>query len=170
MAVPQDTSLNGLRSSFMISMLGRKAALTFGNSSDNSPDGYLVGPKDIRTQVEGISSAGSTITSTSVTSPLSAWGLSMVGATGASATTAYNLNAPIPGVGKRIFNPTTGVAVILTTGAGAFLCSTGSVTSTLGTITLSGKGSAVELWGLTTNLWGVISQYATSVSTNVAFV
>ena len=46
-----DTSLNGLRASYMISLLGRKIGLSYGNSSDQSPDSYLVGPKDIRKQV-----------------------------------------------------------------------------------------------------------------------
>lgn len=165
----QDTSLNGLRSQLLTQLFGRRLGLSFGNSSDNQSADYLVGPKAFREQVEGVSSAGSTITSTAVTNNLSPYGLSLVGATGASATTAYNLAAPVPGVVKRLFNPTTGIAVVLTTGAGAFLCSTGSAASTQGIITLSGKGSGVELFGLTTALWGVMSQIASSASTNVSF-
>lgn len=155
MAVPQDTSLNGLRSIYITSIFGRRLGLGFGNSSDGGD--YLIGPKDIRVQVEGVSSAGSTVVSTGVATPLSGWGISLVGATGASATTAYQLNAPIPGTRKVIFNPTTGTAVVLTTAAGAFICSTGSVTSTLGIMTFTAKGSGIELLGLTTNLWGVLN-------------
>lgn len=158
----QDTSLNGLRSALITSIFGRRLALAAGNSSDSNPE-YLVGVRALREQVEGVSSAGSTLTSTSVASNLSPFGMSLVGATGASATTAYNLAAPVPGVTKRIFNPTTGQAVVFTTGAGAFICSTGSITSTLGSITLSAKGAFVELYALTTALWGVtgISQIST---------
>src|SRR2546422_740349 len=115
----QDTSLNGLRNSIITSLYGRRIGL---DSSD-----YLTGPRAIREQVEGVSSAASTIVSTSVTNNLSAYGLSLVGATGATATTAYTLAAPVTGVVKRLFNPTTGLAVILTTAAGAFICSTGSI-------------------------------------------
>lgn len=151
----QDTSINGLRNGIITSLYGRRIGL---DSSD-----YLVGPKAFRDQIEGVSSAGSSIVSTSVASNLSAYGLSLVGATGASATTAYTLAAPVTGVTKRLFNPTTGQAVIGTTGAGAFICSTGSVTSTLGSITLIAKGACIELLGLTTALWGVtqVSQIST---------
>lgn len=159
----QDTSLAGLRSQYLTQIHGRRLAL--------DPGDYLVGPRELRLQVEGVSSAGSTITSTSVTNNLSAFGVSLVGATGASATTAYNLAAPVTGVRKIIFNPTTGQAVIFTTGTGAFLCSSGSITSTFGSITISAKGGCVELMGLTTNLWGVIdySQISTGGSA-VTFV
>jgi hypothetical protein len=164
MAVPQDTSLNGLRNSIITSIFGRRAGLSFGNASDTGD--YLVGPKDIRVQVEGVSSAGSTIVSTSVANLLSPWGVSLVGATGASATTAYQLGAPVPGTVKYIFNPTTGQANIGTTGAGAFICSSASVASTQGNIFLVGKGAYVELLALTTNLWGLAENLAiTTVTT-----
>ncbi len=158
----QDTSLNGLRSQLVTQIYGRRLALGPGNSSDQNAE-YLVGPRGFREPVEGVSSAGSTVTSTSVTSKLSPYGMTVVGATGASATTAYLLAAPVPGLVKRIFNPTTGTAVVLTTDSGAFICSTGSVTSTLGSITLSAKGSFVELYGHSTALWLVtgVSQIST---------
>lgn len=168
MSVPQDTSLNGLRSSYMISLLGRKIGLTYGNSSDQGPDSYLVGPKDIRVQVEGVSSAGSTVVTTSPAAGqrLVAYGISLVGATGASASTAYVLDAPVPGTVKYIFNPTTGQANIGTTANGAFVCSSASVTSTQGNIFLVGKGAYVELLALTTNLWGLAENLAiTTVTT-----
>lgn len=154
----QDSSLEGLRSQTLKSILGRQLGI---DSND-----FLVGPKDIRIQVNGWSSAGSTITSTSVASNIPNYGVTVVGATGASATTAYTLAAPTPGVRKSLFNPTTGGVTILTTGAGAFLCSTGSVTSTQGTITFPGKGGCIELIGLTTALWGIIGNLGiTSVTT-----
>lgn len=151
----QDTSLQGLRSQLLTQIYGRRLALDAGD--------YMVGPKAFREQVSGVSSAGSTVTSTGVGSNIDPFGLTVVGATGASATTAYNLAAPVPGVTKRIFNPTTGTAVVLTTGAGAFICSTGSVTSTFGIITLTAKGSFIELYGHSTALWLVtgISQIST---------
>lgn len=161
----QDTSLNGLRSQLLTSIFGRRLALSPGNSSDGNAE-YLVGVRAVREQVEGISSAGSTIVTTSPAAgqTLNAYGISLVGATAASASTAYNLNLPIPGVKKGIFNPTTGQAVIAT--GSAFICSTASVTSTQASITLVGKGAYVELWGLTTALWGLAENLAiTTVTT-----
>ena len=161
----QDATLQGLRSQLITSIKGRRLAL--------DPNDYLVGPRDLRVQIEGFSSGGSTITSTAVATPLSAWGVSMVGASAASGTTLYTLAAPVPGVRKTLFVPTTGYAVIGTTAAGAFICSTASVTSTYGYITCTGKGGVCELVGLTTALWGVLKNYAiTTVTTGntVSFV
>ena len=100
-------------------------------------------------------------------------GFSMVGASAASGTTLYTLAAPVPGVRKVLFVPTTGYAVVGTTAAGAFICSTASITSTYGYITFAGKGNVCELIGLTTALWGVLTNYAiTTVTTGntVSFV
>lgn len=151
----QNTSLEGLRSQILTQIWGRRLGLDSNN--------YLVGPLSQRTAVQGVSSAGSTVTSTSVASPLTPYGVSLVGATAASATTGYTLSAPVPGVSKILFVPTTGYAVVTVTtdstgaGAGAFICSTASVTSTYQIITFSGKGNYCELIGLTTALWGVKS-------------
>jgi hypothetical protein len=158
----QDTSLNGLRNQFLTAIHGRRLAL--------DPNDFLVGPKALREQVEGWNAAGSTVTSTSVATALSAWGVSLLGSSGASGTTAYTLAAPVPGVRKTLFIPTTGYAVVLTSGAGAFVCSTASVTSTYGTITFAGKGNFLELLGLTTSLWGALGPNGTSITTNVSFV
>jgi len=151
----QNTSLEGLRSQIKTSIFGRRLGL--------DSDGFMVGPKQSRVQVEGVSSAGSTIVSTAVATPLSNYGVSLVGATAASGTTAYILAAPSPGVRKTLFVPTTGYAVVIATtdstgaGAGAFFASTGSVTSTYQKITLTGKGAMCDLIGLTTALWGVLT-------------
>lgn len=155
----QDTSLNGLRNLVLTSLYGRRAGL---DSSD-----YLVGPRAFREQVEGISSAGSTITSTGVGTNLSAYGMSIVGATGASATTGYTLSAPVTGVTKRLYCDSSGYAVV-TCASGSFINSTASVGSTQTTITLSGKGCAAELFALTTALWACMTPMISSVSTNIS--
>jgi hypothetical protein len=160
----QNTSLEGLRSQLLTQVHGRRLAL--------DPNEYLVGPKELRVQVEGFN-AGTTVTSTSVASNLSAWGVSLLGATLASGTTAYNLAAPVPGVRKTLFCPTTGVANVLTTGAGAFILTTGSAASTYGIISFAGKGNVCEMIGITTALWAVLTNYSiTSVTTGntVSFV
>ena len=156
MAIPQDTSVEGMRSSITKSVHGRNLGFNQGNAGSTDPLGFLVGVKDLRVQLSGVSSAGSSLVSTSVTNNIDPFGLTLVGATGASATTAYLLAAPIPGVRKMIFNPTTGTAVVLTTAAGAFMMSTANSGSTLGIATLTAKGSFLELMGVTTGFWAVI--------------
>ncbi len=149
-----DTSLNGIRNTLITQIYGRRLGLGPGNSSDQNSH-YLGGAAAFREQVDGWSSAGSTVTSTSVASLIPPYGITMVGATGASATTAYQLSAPVPGVVKWLFNPTTGAVTVLTTAQGAFVCSTGSAGTTQGTIAFVGKGAYACLLGLTTSLWGL---------------
>lgn len=168
----QNTSLEGLRSQIVTSLFGRRLGLTAGNSVDTNIE-YIAGPRGFRNSVLGVSSAGSTIVSTSVSSALPAYGVSLVGASGASATTGYTLSAPVPGVRKVLYCPTTGYAVVTVTtdstgaGAGPMICSTASVTSTYQVITFAGKGNFVELMGLTTGLWGVVGGLNTLSSTGV---
>ncbi len=158
----QDSSLNGLRNQIITSIFGRRLGLSQGNSSDTNAH-YLVGPVAHREVVEGWSAAGSTIISSAYN--LSAHGLSVVGCTGASATTSYTLSAPVPGVKKMIFNVTTGYGVIACA-SGSFICSTASAASTQATITFVGKGAYTELLGLTTGLWGLAENLAiTTVTT-----
>ena len=164
----QDTSLNGLRNQLVTEIYGRRLALAPGNSSDNNAE-YLVGIRGFRYQVEGWSAAGSTVVSTSVANQLSPYGLSIVGATGASGTTGYVLSAPVPGVEKTIFCPTTGYAVI--TLASGNIISTGSAGSTQTIITFAGKGNAVQLVGITTAFYAVLPNQTFSSATtgNVSF-
>ena len=146
--------LEELRSQVLDSIKGRKLGLDANN--------YLVGALAFRNPILGSTGGGSTVLS-SATASLVPYGVSMVGSSGTSAATSYTLQMPIPGVKKTLFVPTTGYAVVTVTtdatgaGAGAFLCSTASVTSTYQIITFTGKGNFVELIGLTTALWGVVN-------------
>lgn len=150
----QNASLEGLRSQLVTQIYGRRLGLSAGNSSDTNAE-YLVGPRAFRDVVGGVSSAGSSITSTDVTSIIPAYGVTLVGATGASATTAYQLAAPVPGVRKTLFNPTSGNATVLVSGAGAVMDSTAS--NALVSMKLNAAGAFVELIGLTTAVWGIIN-------------
>lgn len=159
------TSLNEIRNQLITQLHGRRIGFGIGNSSDQGSH-YLMGFAAVREQVDGWATDGTTITSTSVTGIIPPYGVTVVGATGASATTAYNLGAPVPGVRKLIFNPTTGGVTFLTSGSGAFICSTASAASTQGSITFVGKGAYADLIGLTTNLWGLVENLAiTTVTT-----
>lgn len=157
-----DSTKEGLRRLILKSLFGRQLGFA------DAPGDFIVGPQALANPVDGAISGGSTIVSTSVASNIPSAGITMVGASGASGTTAYNLAAPFPGARKTLFNPTTGVAQIGTTGAGAFLCASGSITSTLGQIIFAGKGGVCELIGLTTNLWGVLSPAPGSASASTA--
>lgn len=159
----QDTSLTGLRNQLVTSLFGRRLGLAPGNSSDQTVH-YLVGHVSERVPVEGWNSAGSTITSTSVASFLAPYGVSLVGATAASGTTAYTLSAPVPGVRKTIFANTTGNAVV-TLASGNFI-SSGSAASTYTIATFTGKGNVLELMGISTAHYAVLTNYAiTTVTT-----
>lgn len=159
-----NTSLEGVRNRLVTSIFGRRLGL-----ESNNALGGMVG---VINPISGFSSGGTTITSTDVGTAIPAYGLTAVGASGASATTAYVLAAPIPGVRKTLFVPTTGYAVVLSS-TGSFYCSTASVTSTYQIATFTGKGNVLELMGVTTALWAVLTNYAiTSVTTGntVSFV
>ena len=150
----QQTDLEGLRNQIVTQLFGRRMGFTPGNGVQTDPN-FLAGPKGFREVLGGFSSGGTTITSTSVASQIPPYGFTAVGATGASATTAYDLAAPVPGIEKLLMNLTTGQAVIGTTAAGAFICSSGSITSTFGIITIAPKGAFLRLMGVTTALWAV---------------
>jgi hypothetical protein len=156
-----DTSLNGIRNRLITQIHGRRLGLASGNSSDQGAH-YLAGPAAAISPIEGWSAAGSTIVSTSVANQLVPYGVSVVGATGASGTTGYTLSAPVPGVDKTIFCPTSGYAVI-TLASGNFI-TTASSTCTIATF--SGKGQTLKLTGLSTAWYGVMNyQNITSVTT-----
>lgn len=162
----QDTSLESLRNQMITSLFGRRIGLDI--------NGAIVGPKDIRVAIEGFSSAGSTIGSTSPAT-LSAFGVTVGGSVLSSGSTAASpacqqLPAPIPGVFKTLFNMTTAMMTIGTTAASAYFMSTGSAGSTYQYVTLWGKGASVQLLGLTTAFWGVVGNPMTTVSTNVSFI
>ena len=159
-----DTSLEGVRNRLITSIFGRRLGLETNNA--------LAGMVGTIEPISGFTSGGTTLTSTSVATNIPAYGFTAVGASGASATTAYLLDAPIPGVRKTLFVPTTGYAVVLAS-TGAFYCTSGSVTSTYQIATFTGKGNVIDMIGITTALWGVLTNYAiTTVTTGntVSFV
>ena len=158
----QVVSLEGLRSQYVTSLYGRRLSLDI--------NGALIGPTAYRQPISGFDSTGATTGyNTTGETTLSAYGVSVVGTT-ANASQAYTIQAPIPGVVKTIFNPTTATFSVGTTGAGAYIALSsagGAVSGT--TITLARGGVALTMIGLTTAAWGVISanDVITSASTRV---
>ena len=146
-----DGSLELLRNGILDSIKGRKLGL--------NPAGYLQGQLAVRDAATGLT--GQTTVLSTASAALPNYGVSLVGSTissgsSASSTSAYALADPVPGVRKMLFNPSTGNLAVITSSAATF-CSSGSVTSTYWQVTLNGKGSFCELIGLTTGLWGVLS-------------
>lgn len=137
------TLREALRSLGLTTIFGRRLAL---DSND-----YLVGPSDIRRQVEDLTTASSVA---------AAFGLSRVLTSGSSqGPVQYQLPAPVPGVQKKLAlaSTSTGSYQFLSTAAGAaILASSDGTTKAL--VNLIGPGGTVTLEALTTALWAVTAQ------------
>lgn len=145
-------SLEGLRNDVLKSIYGRRLGL---DSNDQ-----LVGPQGFRVPSDGWESDTTTFATTG-TANLVNYGLSVIGTSITSASTAgtagqQQLAAPQPGVVKYIANPTTGEVTIGTTAAAAFITGSNGVgppaASTYQYLTIYGM-SAATLIGLTTERW-----------------
>ncbi len=143
-------SLEQLRNTIMTSLFGRR--LGFDNNE------FLVGTKDLRVAIEDIST-------TAATSALP-YGHTRVLTSGSSQTGVYTLQAPIPGVRKTLaLNSTsTGTAQFTATNA-AFLSGSGTSEAVISLIT---KGAFVELLGVTTAYWQILSG-SSIIPTNVLY-
>lgn len=131
-----------LRSLILTSIFGRRLGL---DSND-----YLVGPKDMRNQVEDITST--------VPTSVAAWGLTRILTSGSSqGPVQHTLPAPIPGLQKiLVLNTTsTGSYQFLSTAAGASILAASDGT-TKALVNLIGQGGAVTLEALTTAIWAVV--------------
>lgn len=159
------TSLDSLRSSIITSLFGRRAGL--------DQNGLLVGMPALRMPVDGFSSEGSTFPSTG-TGTLSKYGVSVIGSSASSGTisaspTCQQLPAPVPGIPKYLFNPSTAVMTVGTTAAAAYFMTSGG--STYQYLTMSGKGQGAVLLGISTDVWAVMGGCAgSSFSTQIVLI
>lgn len=131
---------------------------------------YLTGPVGAKLPVLYLGTSGSealvdiegltTVTSqSSAASTLAARGVSRLDST---INQAYQLAAPIAGVRKVIFNTTASTGqVVSSTGVGASFQSTGGSTHISATFPI--RGSALELVGLSTSLWAVVTNQGAAV-------
>lgn len=143
-------SLEQLRSAIMTSLFGRR--LGFDNNE------FLVGQKDIRTAVEDLST-------TAATSALP-YGHTRVLTSGSSQTGTYTLQAPVPGVRKTLsLNSTSTGTMQFTATNAAFLSGSGTSEAVISLIT---KGAFVELLGVTTAYWQVLSG-SSIIPTNILY-
>jgi hypothetical protein len=143
-------SLEQLRNTIMTSLFGRR--LGFDNNE------FLVGTKDLRVAIEDIST-------TAATSALP-YGHTRVLTSGSSQTGTYTLQAPVPGVRKTLsLNSTSTGTMQFTATNAAFLSGSGTSEAVISLIT---KGAFVELLGVTTAYWQILSG-SSIIPTNVLY-
>ena len=123
---------------------------------------FLVGPdvgvRQPTGSANGASSAGET-TGTGVV----AWGVSFINGTSAASSSVYVLDPPIPGVRKTlVFSSANTPQYVRTKNAETFRTSADSTIATVISSTLT--GCVVDLVGLTTALWGLMTNGTTAIS------
>lgn len=137
------TSIHGRR-------LGLQA-LSTAQSGGRAPFDMLVGAEGVRL---GVTTAESTGTN------LQAFGVSVMNGTSAGSSSVYVLDPPIQGVEKKLVFASTSITLYCkTANSETFLSSLGSSFTTLKS-TLNAAVS-VNLVGLTTAVWAVLSQLST---------
>lgn len=138
------------------SVFGRRLGLqplSSGQTGGNRAD-FLVGPEALR---EGVSTAETTGTE------IKAHGVSFLNGTSAASSSVYVLQPPIPGVRKTvIFSSATTPQYLRTKNAETFRTSADSTIATVISSTLT--GAVVELIGLTTAMWGLLTNGTTAIS------
>lgn len=150
-------SLQTLRSQKITSIHGRRLAL--------DKDDFIVGPKDIRTQIEDVqSTAGSSF---------SAFGLTRILTTGSTQCGIYTLQAPVIGARKRIVlnSSSTGCQLVKASGGALFYgCSVSTIGSTV--INFLGRGANVSLEAVSSVAWQLLGSLSSLVSSdhlNISF-
>lgn len=149
--------LETLRAQRKTSIHGRRLAL--------DKDDYLVGPADLRTQVEDQqSTAGTSMPPNGITRILT---------TGSSQCGIYPLAAPVIGARKKIvlMSSSTGCQLVKASGSALFYgCSVSTVGSTV--INFLGRGANVTLEAVSSIAWqlmGSLSSLVSSDHLNISF-
>lgn len=122
-------------------------------------DFYVVGPKDIRRQVEDLT--------TTAASSLAPYGMSRLMASGSSQLSEYTLQAPVPGVQKRIVlhSSSTGCQLVRASGGALFYgCSVSTAGSTV--INFLKAGADVTLEAMSSIAWRLMNAFSSLVSSD----
>lgn len=115
---------------------------------------FLVGPEAVR---EGVTTSESTGTN------LLPWGVSFLNGTSAASSCVYVIDPPIPGVRKTVVFSSANTPMYLKTKNGETFRT--SADSTIATVILSSlTGATVEIIGLTTAMWGLLTNGTTVIS------
>lgn len=144
--------LETLRSQKKVSVHGRMLGI--------DKDGYLVGPPDIRTQVQDIQ--------TTIATSLAPFGMTRFLTSGSSQNGVHTLQAPVIGVSKQITldSSSTGCQIVRASGGALFYgCSVTTAGSTV--INFLKAGAQVTLQAVSSVAWRVMAM--TSLVSSDAF-
>lgn len=126
---------------------------TGGSTSAGAVD-FVVGAEAIR---EGVTTSHSTATD------VPAYGVTFLNGTSAASSSVYRLSPPIPGVRKTVvFSSANTPMYLVTKNAETFRTSADSTIATVISSTLT--GATVELIGLTTAMWGLLTNGTSTIS------
>ena len=139
------------------SIHGRRLGLqdmTTGQHGGRLQAEFIVGPEAVR---EGVTTAETTGTA------VTAYGVSFLNGTSAASSSVYVLDPPIPGVRKTVvFSSANTPQYLRTKNSETFRTSADSTIATVISSTLT--GATVELIGLTTAMWGLLTNGTTVIS------
>jgi len=147
----------------LTSIHGRRLGLQGMSSAESGgsygPNEYAVGPDSFR---DGVSTVETTATGESVP----AYGVSYLIGTSVASTPVFILDPPIPGVEKTIVFGSTDSALYVKTKGGVADTQyiIGSSIGSTATCIRSSLGGAVQLVGLTTDLWAAVNVSSTAVN------
>lgn len=115
---------------------------------------FIVGPEAVR---EGVTTAEATGTG------VLAYGVSFLAGTSAASSSVYLLDPPIPGIRKTVvFSSANTPMYLKTKNAETFRTTADSTIATVISSTLT--GAVIELIGLTTALWGLLTNGTSTIS------
>lgn len=144
------------QSKIITSVFGRRLGLQPMTSAETggTKGEFIVGPEAVR---EGVTTNGTTADA------VPAFGVSYLNGTSAASSCVYVLDPPIPGVRKTVvFSSATTPQYLKTKNAETFRTSADSTVATVISSTLT--GAVVELIGLTTAMWGLLTNGTTVIS------
>ena len=138
------------------SIWGRRIGLQQMTSAQTGglPSEHLVGPESFRERVTTAETTGTTVP---------AYGISFLAGTSAASSSVYVLQPPIPGVRKTVVFSSANTPMYLKTANGETFRTTAD--STIATVILSTlTGCCVDLVGLTTAMWGLLTNGTSTIS------
>jgi len=147
--------------SVVTSVHGRRLGLQTMSTSNSGatktqPQEFIVGPDSLR--------LGVTTNETTAT-PMNASGISYLVGTSAASTPVYSIAPPIPGVHKFVYFASTDSAIYVKASVATHSFSGTSLGATLCGAFASSGGGMVELVGVTTALYAVLTISSSAVNT-----
>lgn len=148
------------------SLYGRRLGLqlmTTAQTGGRATANLLVGPDMGIREPVGSGNLGATTAGESTGTGVLAWGVSFLTGTSAASSSVYVLDPPIPGVRKTVaFSSVNTPMYLRTKNAETFRTSADSTIATVISSTLT--GAVVELIGLTTAMWGLLTNGTSVIS------